>query len=299
MKVPKVPIVWRKIETENPGLSVRSVCFLGEGWNCRAYLVNSELVFRFPKRPEHWEELEREIAFLAFAAPRLPLAVPEYVRVARDSPSAAYGYAAYRYLRGNAMDIKDLTCEERASAADAIAMFLRALHGLQPNPDMGSSLPREDPRMVAEEYLARAEREVLPKLPALEARALRKQFDLYLNTSANFLFRPAVLHADLSGDHILMDADSIGGVIDFGDVCWGDPDYDFMYLSVEFGQAFVEEVARRYGHSDLGDLGIKLHYFSLVDQIGTILDGAGRALEGQEDAAWRRLKELLQRPEYG
>ncbi len=66
-----------------------------------------------------------------------------------------------------------------------------------------------------------------------------------------------------------------------------------MYLFIDFGQAFVEEVARRYRHSDLEQLMIKLRYFDLVDQIDTILHGVGQALEGQEDAAWRRLKELL------
>jgi hypothetical protein len=71
------------IEFENRGLSVVSTRFLGEGWNSRAYLVNDELVFRFPKRPEHWEELEREIAFLAFAADDLPLAVPRYAQAIR------------------------------------------------------------------------------------------------------------------------------------------------------------------------------------------------------------------------
>jgi aminoglycoside phosphotransferase (APT) family kinase protein len=102
---------WRKVEEENPGLSVRSACFIGEGWNARAYLVNDELVFRFPKRPEHWEELNREM--------------------------------------------------------------------------------------------------------------------------------PAILHADLSRDHILVENDTVAGVIDFGDVNWGDSDYDFMYLSVDFGFVFA------------------------------------------------------------
>jgi len=73
-----------------------------------------------------------------------------------------------------------------------------------------------------------------------------------------------------------------------------DPDYDFMYLFLDFGQAFVKEVARRYGHPDLEQLGIKLRYFGLVDQIDTILYGEGQALEGQTDTAWRRLKQLLQ-----
>jgi len=284
---------WRKIELENQGLSVRSACFLGEGWNSRAYLVNDELVFRFLKRPEHWEELNREITFLAFAAGDLPLAVPRYVQVAAHSPAASFGYAVYQYLRGHAMDANALTQEKRAAAADAIATFLRALHGLQPSPEVSRLLPREDERMVGEEYLARAERQILPKLLRSEATALRKQFEMYLSTPGNFLFQPAVLHADLGRDHLLMENDSVVAAIDFGDVTWGDPDYDFMYLFVDFGQAFVEEVARRYKHPDLEQLKTKLQYFALVDQIGTILDGVGRALEGQEDAAWHRLRRLL------
>jgi len=94
-----------------------------------------------------------------------------------------------------------------------------------------------------------------------------------------------------------MENDSVVAAIDFGDVNWGDPDYDFMYLFVDFGLDFAEEVARRYGHRDPERLKGKLIYFGLVDQIGTILDGAGLALKGQEDLAWLRLKRLLRRCE--
>jgi hypothetical protein len=58
-----------------------------------------------------------------------------------------------------------------------------------------------------------------------------------------------------------------------------------MYLFVDFGLEFVGDVARRYGHPDLESLARKLLYFALVDQIGTILEGPGRALEGQQETA--------------
>jgi len=56
-------------------------------------------------------------------------------------------------------------------------------------------------------------------------------------------------------------------------------------------------VAQSYGHRDLERLISKLLYFGLVDQIGTILDGKGLALKGQEDEneAWLQLKQLLRR----
>ena len=284
---------WRVVEAENPCLTIRSACFLGEGWNAFAYLVNDELVFRFPKRAEHWEELDREITFLSYAASKLPLPAPRYVQQLSHSAAAPYGYAVYGYLRGRAMDLDKLTPRKRTEAATALAGFLRALHDLQPRPELAARLPREDPRLIAEDYFARSEREIAPKLQRTAASALLNVFETYLGAPDNFLFKPTVLHADLSRDHILIDNGAVSGVIDFGDVSWGDPDYDFMYLFVDFDRAFTEEVARRYQHTDIEQLRGKLRYFGIVDQIGTILDGEGLALEGQAEAAWRRLRELL------
>ena len=284
---------WRVVEAENPGLTVHSTRFLGEGWNAFAYLVNDELVFRFPKRAEHWEELDREITFLAYAASKLPLPAPRYVQQLSHSAAVPCGYAVYGYLCGRNMDLDKLTPRKRVEAATALAGFLRAMHDLQPSPELAARLPREDPGLIAKDYLARAEGEIAPKLSHTAARALLQVFQTYLGAPEHFLFTPAVLHADLSRDHILIDNGAASGILDFGDVSWGDPDYDFMYLFVDYGSAFTEEVARRYQHIDIEQLRLKLRYFGIVDQIGTILDGEGLALEGQTEAAWCRLRELL------
>jgi len=284
---------WRQIERERDGLSVRSASLLGEGWCSRAYLVNGDLVFRFPKRPDHWPELNREIRFLAWAADQLPLPVPRYIGVAPDSPASPNGYAMYRYMAGRRMRIESLTSADQSAAAERIGFFLRELHGLRPPDDIASQLPREDARFVAEECLGRAEREILPNLDAVESRTLRAIFATYQDTAENFSFDPVVLHADLSGDHVLMDSDMVAGVLDFGDVNWGDRDYDFHYLFLDFGAMFAMDVARRYGHPSLDHLLSKMRYFALADQVGTILEGPGRPLDGQIDAAWVRVKELL------
>jgi aminoglycoside 2''-phosphotransferase len=283
---------WRRIERENPGLSVRSAILLGEGWCSRAYLVNDELVFRFSKHPDHWPELDREIRFLAWAADELPLQVPRYLRAAPDSPAAPNGYAVYRYLPGRRLDRDALTPAGRSAAAESVANFLRTLHALRPHAEIASLLPREDARLVAEECLALVEREIVPNLEALEARAVLEHFERYLGSPENFSFQPVVLHADLSRDHLLTDSDAVTGVLDFGDANWGDRDYDFHYLFLDFGEAFAMEVARRYGHPDPEGLMDKLRYFALADQIGTILEGPGRPLEGQVAEAWARVKQV-------
>jgi aminoglycoside 2''-phosphotransferase len=284
---------WVRIEQENPGLSVTSTRFIGDGWNARAYLVNEELVFRFPKHAGHWDELDREISFLASAADRLPLLTPRYLHRVPDSPASAHGYAAYRYIPGRALDPGVLTRKERDGAAERIALFLKSLHGLTPDPAVAGLLPREDEQFAARSYLARAEGEIVPRLERPAADTLVKVFETYLGTPGNLAQTPVVLHADFSADHVLMAENTVTGVIDFGDVNWGDADYDFMYLFVDAGPDFVEEVARRYGHPDIDRLRNKLRYFALVDQVDTVLEDKGRALPEQKEKAWQRLKQLL------
>jgi len=285
---------WRKMEHENPGLCVRTTRLVGEGWNSRAYLVNNELVIRCPKRAEHWEELNREIAFLALTADKLPLPVPRYLQVAPDSSVAPHGYAIYRYLRGEAMDLDRLSKDQHDAAADTLAGFLRQLHALQLGSESGVVLPQENGRLIAEQYRAGAESEIIPRLSRRTREALWKVFETYLSDSGNFLFKPVILHADFSRDHVLAEDGEVTGVIDFGDVNQGDPDYDFMYLFVELGLAFAGNVARRYGRLDLPRLRSKLRYFGIVDQVDTILNGQGYATASQQSAAWQRLERLLQ-----
>lgn len=284
---------WRQIEIENRGLSVESVRYLGEGWKSHAYLVNNELVFRFPKRLKQWEELKREIRFLSFAIDRLPLAVPRYLHQAPESSAAPYGYAVYPYLRGDATDINLLSHEEKAEAAESIATFLKALHGLQPDLELDHLLPRKDERVIAERLLAQAESEMFPKLQPQEARVLRQYLELYMDMQESFQLRCAVRHADLTQSHVLMVDKSIVAVIDFGCVSWGDPDYDLMCPFVEFGETFVEDVACRYGHTDLEQLMMKLRYFDILDLVYTTMNGPGYAPEHQIHTAWSRLKQII------
>jgi aminoglycoside 2''-phosphotransferase len=101
------------------------------------------------------------------------------------------------------------------------------------------------------------------------------------------------VHADLSADHILRVGVSATGIIDWGDVSIGDPDYDFNYLYEEFGEDFVREMATYYRHADPDRLVKKVRYFSLADQIGTIVHGGDDALPGDVEGSWEILRSLL------
>ncbi|MDQ4080987.1 MAG: aminoglycoside phosphotransferase family protein [Gemmatimonadota bacterium] len=118
-------------------------------------------------------------------------------------------------------------------------------------------------------------------------------FAEHLTEERNSSGRSVIVHADFSADHILRVGDTASGVIDWGDVSLGDSDYDFNYLYEEFGELFVREMATCYGHPDPIRLVRKARYFSIADQIGTILYGGDDALPGDIEGSWEMLRTLL------
>ena len=287
-----VELDWRDIAAEVPELAIRSKEFIGEGWTAAAYRVDDDFVFKFPKRRAEWDELDREIAFLARARRSLPLPVVEHLHQVRDSAGAPHGYAIYRFIPGSGVEPRTLSPSARAALAKMLAEFLRSLHDMNGEP-VKSMLRREDEYDLSRQYQHEAEEKIAPHLSGAERNCLRDCFTRHLDDPLNFPASPRILHADLSADHVLCVDGSVTGILDWGDVCLGDPDYDFAYLYEDFGEAFVRDMALHYGHADPDRLVRKTRYFSVVDQIGTIVHGGERALPGDEAESWVRLRALL------
>jgi hypothetical protein len=58
------------------------------------------------------------------------------------------------------------------------------------------------------------------------------------------------------------------------------PYHDFRCLFLDFGDAFIMDVARWYRHPDLERLLTKIRNFALADQIMSILERPGRYTRG-------------------
>src|SRR5262245_54252275 len=108
-----------------PALAVREVRYLAEGWDSTVFLVNGELLFRFPKRAEVADWLEQELRLLPELAQTLPAAVPAFRYVVRGCAASPFAFAGYPLIEGTPADEADLKLRARETLAADVGRFLR------------------------------------------------------------------------------------------------------------------------------------------------------------------------------
>jgi aminoglycoside phosphotransferase (APT) family kinase protein len=238
----------RLVATQFSPLPERSLVFLGEGWDYTAFLVDESLVFRFPRREIGVPGTEREIAKLPVLAPLLPVAIPNPVHVGRPSGDFPWPFYSAPYLHGAEPD-GSLPDGARGELARPLAQVLRALHadatlvvagdGLPVDPmgraDMAVRVPR-----TRETLAAIAE---LWQPPAETDELLEQALELPPPEPT------CVCHGDLHFRQLLVDGSALAGIVDWVDLCLGDPSMD---LSLVFG--FLPAAARREFFAEYGEV---------------------------------------------
>lgn len=226
---------------------------VGWGGDSAVWLVNGDLIFRFPRTDEMAAQLGVEACVLPRLAPTLPLPVPAFRYVARDEAGGPPRFAGYPLMRGEPMTpalLDDLggAEAERADLAATLGGFLARLHAF-PLADAracGVAETLGEPERSRDLY-ERVRATVYPLLaPALRAWTDHLFGDALLQRDL-WDYTPGLVHGDLSDDHILFGraSRSIAGIIDFGDMGIGDPLGDFVGLA-PYGETFVEGALAAY-----------------------------------------------------
>jgi aminoglycoside phosphotransferase (APT) family kinase protein len=218
----------RRLLGQFPELAVDSLELVAEGWDNAVWLVDGSWAFRFPRRAMAIPGVEREIAVLPRLAPVLPLPIPVPAFVGRPAHRYPWPFFGAPFLAGREAADAALSDSARAAVAGPLGSFLRALHAA--DDDLARTLPA-DPMGRADmaERVPRT-RERLEELA--EARLWQAPSSVEDVLSEAERLPPAaatvVAHGDLHFRHILIGEDeTLRGVIDWGDVCRGDPAIDF------------------------------------------------------------------------
>ena len=219
----------------------------GAGDYCEAFAVDGTWIFLFARTHEASASLERVAALMPQLAARLPLRVPVPEHVGRAG-EAGRAFVGYRRLEGRPLG----AAPPPGPWLDGLALFIRSLHGTDVQAAVDAGVPLCDYAFAATEDELRAgtaeheygrDLERLSTLPSAVAVDLERSLERHLAAPCA---TPALLHGELSGEHVLLDpAGRISGIIDFNGMIVGDPARDLLYLYEEQGEPGILSLLER------------------------------------------------------
>lgn len=269
-----------------PELPIETIDFLGAGMDSEAYLVNDEWVFRFPKRQTVANALSREVSLLPKLAERLPVAIPEFAFIGRQS-STGLPFAGYRIIRGEPLTIEvfdSLAHADQERILVRLAEFLQCVHRFPVKDAIASGVKEFSTRAWVGSAWAEGSTQVLPLLTENDGATLTSLIEDFLADPRNVAGKPCLLYADFAPEHILYDTNAreISGIIDWGDLAIGDPDFDLLYLHQDYGEDFIHRLLTHYQHPEPVRLVAKLRVFDACDYLNTIADAQDEPAQQDE-----------------
>ncbi len=243
----------REILSRFPELENATFTADGSGWANFAIKVGGEYLFRFPRDDEAYGCIQAECEVLNKLKPQVPNYLGEFL-------DQDYPFVFYRMIQGRPLTHElwnSLDKEKRENFVANLAEFLEILHGINPaDCKIDTIQPLENYQKRYQEFRERC----FPYLDEQEKYAAEKLFNNYLNDPEMYRYQPAVVHHDLSENHILLTEDGIG-IIDFGDVVIFDPAMDFSGIYA-FSLDLYQKLYNQYhGNNKDGGFTKRIHDF--------------------------------------
>lgn len=214
---------------------------VAHGWDNAVFRLGDDLAVRLPRRETAAHLIAHEQRWLPSLARRVPVPIPVPVAVGEPDELYPWRWSVVPWFAGRRA--LDLAPHDRDAFAGELAGVLRALHTTAP-----SEAPRNPYRGVPMAERDHTVRERLTALPEL-----LRVWDAGLAASG-WDGPPLWLHGDLHPGNIVVDGTRLAALIDFGDVCAGDPASDLSVAWLAFTTrgraAFREALADRYDDAD-------------------------------------------------
>ncbi|NYI04572.1 aminoglycoside phosphotransferase family protein [Allostreptomyces psammosilenae] len=224
------------------GLDVREVV---GGWDNQLWRLGEELAVRMPRTERAPSLLRKEHRWLPTLAPRLPLPVPTPLRIGEPSARFPRPWTIATWVPGEPADRAPISHDR---AAEALAGFLRALHVEAP-----AEAPVSQDRGVPLNRLADGFDRMLEEVAAGGGTAdlgmVREVWSQAL-AAPEWQGAPRWLHGDLHPANVVVSDGTLTGVIDFGDMCAGDPAVDLAAAWVLLPEGAAARFFDAYGGVD-------------------------------------------------
>lgn len=244
------PMALRLIQEQFPELGAKNIRLLGAGWDNTAFIIDEELIFRFPRRAIALPLLEAEWCALPKLASRLPLSIPHPKWKGVPTTNFPWPFIGYRMLPGFTACYANLSEEQRISLAVPIAQFLSVLHATPQAEISHCHIPGDNQSRIDGVLLTSKIKKSFEELSLLGLLENKERLELVVENSQNF--RPPmgsyVVHGDFYVRHLLVDEKhQLSGVIDWGDIHLGDPAIDLSIAHSFLPKAAHANFIKAYG----------------------------------------------------
>lgn len=243
------------IETQH-AIEVHEIKILDQGWDNVAFLINHDLIFRFPRRDIALQCMENECTILPFIAEHVdfPMTAPQWI--GHPSNDYPYPFMGYQMLVGKSLTDATNNYIDDKLFAENLAKWLKQLHLIKVRPsdrdhykdfiDIKFNLAHRVKR--SHENIAQYEHFYheagFDTKTLLECIEIMKGFDLGSNPKV-------YIHGDLYHRHIIVNPTNLSpvGLIDWGDICLSHPAID-LAVGMIFTPDVFEHFLQSYGDID-------------------------------------------------
>lgn len=227
---------------QHPDLARQELREVAGGWDNQMWRLGAELAVRIPRTPRAPALLRTEQRWLPVLAARLPLPTPVPVRIGEPSRLFPHTWHVTRWVPGQPADREPVG--DAASAAH-LGRFLRALHQRA-----AADAPANRDRGVPLAALASHFEDCFEACaPVALADGLRAVWSDAL-AAASWNGAARWLHADLHPANVVVADGTLAGVIDFGEMCAGDPATDISAAWLLLPSGLVPAFVAAYGPVD-------------------------------------------------
>jgi len=207
------------LEDQQPDLAALELREVAFGWDNVTFRLGDALTVRVPRRQMSAALVEHEQRWLPVLAPTLPLPIPAPVRVGRPGRGYPWSWSVCPWLVGVAA--AERMPDDPFDTAEQLGAFFTALHvpaaaDAPPNPYRGGPLADRAPAFVDRIEQLR---------DLLDGPRILRLWEDFLAVPG-WRREPSWIHGDMHPLNVLVDAGRIAAVIDFGDICGGDPATD-------------------------------------------------------------------------
>ena len=230
------------LRAQHPDLADLELTEVVGGWDNQQWRLGDELAVRMPRTERAPALLRIEQRWLPVLAEQLPLPVPTPVRIGEASERFPHPWTVARWVDGDPADTAPIS---RPDAPATLASFLRALHQAAPadTPTNGDSgIP-------------------LGAVPGGIDRWLEVVDDRAIAGAVRTVWKDAIaapvwdgppmwIHGDLHPANVIVQDGALVGVIDFGEMCGGDPATDLSAAWILLPAGAADSLFVSYGNAD-------------------------------------------------